>query len=155
MNLKKRIAISATALTVALSTAFPIAVAQSQPVKAVGIVLVHRVTAGEIAGGFALAGAAKLLNFMQRANEMDAAQYNRRANKINKMHLLRTKPGAVFIYNKRGQILNKKSGWVQWAQSCVDQKAFIPLRVKSTITLVKDCSSQRVGQNPIESLKSI
>lgn len=63
-------------------------------------------------GGFALAGAAKLLNFMQRADEMDAAQYNRRANKINKMHLLRTKPGAVFIYNKRGQILNKKSGWV-------------------------------------------
>ena len=60
-------------------------------------------------GGFALAGAAKLLNFMQRADEMDAAQYNRRANKINKMHL---KPGAVFIYNKRGQILNKKSGWV-------------------------------------------
>ena len=49
---------------------------------------------------------------MQRADEMDAAQYNRRANKINKMHLLRTKPGAVFIYNKRGQILNKKSGWV-------------------------------------------
>ena len=40
--------------------------------------------------GFALAGAAKLLNFMQRADEMDAAQYNRRANKINKMHLLRT-----------------------------------------------------------------
>lgn len=63
-------------------------------------------------GGFALAGAAKLLNFMQRADEMDAAQYNRRANKINKMHLLRTKLGAVFIYNKRGQILNKKSGWV-------------------------------------------
>ena len=88
MNLKKKIAISATALTVALSTAFPIAAAQSQPVKAVGIVLVHRVTAGEIAGGFALAGAAKLLNFMQRADEMDAAQYNRRANKINKMHLL-------------------------------------------------------------------
>lgn len=27
---------------------------------------------------------------MQRADEMDAAQYNRRANKINKMHLLRT-----------------------------------------------------------------
>lgn len=42
-------------------------------------------------GGFALAGAAKLLNFMQRADEMDAAQYNRRANKINKMHMLRTK----------------------------------------------------------------
>ena len=41
-------------------------------------------------GGFALARAAKLLNFMQRADEMDAAQYNRRANKINKMHLLRT-----------------------------------------------------------------
>ncbi|MCT3535952.1 hypothetical protein EFR64_02250 [Lactobacillus crispatus] len=41
-------------------------------------------------GGFALAGTAKLLNFMQRADEMDAAQYNRRANKINKMHLLRT-----------------------------------------------------------------
>lgn len=41
-------------------------------------------------GGFALAGVAKLLNFMQRADEMDAAQYNRRANKINKMHLLRT-----------------------------------------------------------------
>lgn len=41
-------------------------------------------------GGFALAGAAKLLNFMQRADEMDGAQYNRRANKINKMHLLRT-----------------------------------------------------------------
>ena len=52
--------------------------------------MVHRVTAGEIAGGFALAGAAKLLNFMQRADEMDAAQYNHRANKINKMHLLRT-----------------------------------------------------------------
>lgn len=47
MNLKKKITISATALTVALSTAFPIAAAQSQPVKAVGIVLVHRVTAGE------------------------------------------------------------------------------------------------------------
>src|SRR5699024_12389289 len=62
-------------------------------------------------GGFALAGAAKLLNFMQRAEEMDAAQSNRRANTINKMHLLRTKPGAVFIYNKLGQILNKKSGW--------------------------------------------
>lgn len=39
-------------------------------------------------GGFVLAGAAKLLNFMQRADEMDAAQYNRCANKINKMHLL-------------------------------------------------------------------
>ena len=45
MNLKKKIAISATALTVALSTAFPIAAAQSQPVKAVDIVLVHRLTA--------------------------------------------------------------------------------------------------------------
>ena len=63
-------------------------------------------------GGFALAGAAKLLNFMQRADEMDAAQYNHRANKINKMHLLRTNQVPFFIYNKRGQILNKKSGWV-------------------------------------------
>ena len=38
------------------------------------------------------AGAAfhRFHRFMQRADEMDAAQYNRRANKINKMHLLRT-----------------------------------------------------------------
>lgn len=50
-------------------------------------------------GGFALAGAAKLLNFMQRADEMDAAQYNHRANKINKMHAAQ--------YNRCANKINK------------------------------------------------
>lgn len=145
MNLKKKIAISATALTVALSTAFPIAAAQSQPVKAVGIVLVHRVTAGEIAGGFALAGAAKLLNFMQRADEMDAAQYNHRANKINEMHL---KLGAVFIYNKRGQILNKKSGWVPMGTILRRPKGLYTIKGKKYYYFGKGLFFSKSGTEP-------